>query len=107
MSTLDIAPTVLALGGAPAEGASGVSLLPAARFEAEPARRAPVFARGSKRAALIEWPLKLMVIELKRSNRLLLFDLAADPRETRDILADRADDAARLEKLFSEIDAGQ
>jgi arylsulfatase A-like enzyme len=105
VSTLDVAPTVLALGGAPAEGVSGVSLLPAARLEVEPVRRAPVFARGSKRATLIEWPLKLMVIERKRSNRLLLFDLAADPRETKDILADRADDAARLEKLFSEIDA--
>ncbi|UQA63777.1 sulfatase-like hydrolase/transferase [Polyangium aurulentum] len=105
VSTLDIAPTVLALGGAPAEGVLGASLLPAARLEAEAARRAPVFARAGKRAALIDWPLKLMVFERKRSNRVLLFDLAADPRETKDILADRADDAARLEKLLSEVDA--
>ncbi|MRG92026.1 sulfatase-like hydrolase/transferase [Polyangium spumosum] len=103
VSTLDVAPTVLALGDAPREGVSGVSLLPHARLEPDAPRRPPVLAYASKRLALIDWPLKLMVIERKKQNRNFLFDLGADPRETKDLSADRPDDVARLLKLASEI----
>ena len=103
VSTLDVAPTVLALGNAPMDGVSGVSLLPQARLEASASRRPPVLAFASKRVALIDWPLKLMVIERKKQDRNFLFDLGADPRETKDLSADRPDDVARLVKLASEI----
>jgi choline-sulfatase len=105
VSTIDIAPTVLALGNAPAEGVAGVSLLPFARQEPEAPRRTAVLARGPKRVALIDWPLKLMISERKRSDRYFLFDLAADPRETKDLSVDRSEDTTRLTKLASEIEA--
>ncbi|WP_272458580.1 sulfatase-like hydrolase/transferase [Polyangium jinanense] len=103
VSTLDVAPTVLALGNAPLDGVSGVSLLPYARLEPSAARRPPVLAYASKRVALIDWPLKLMVIERKKQNRNFLFDLGADPRETKDLSEGRPDDVARLVKLAAEI----
>ena len=70
--------TVLDLGGAPADGISGISLMPAVRGDAL-FQGGNVYIRAPRRAALVEWPLKLLVIERKRSDRVLLFDLAADP----------------------------
>ncbi len=103
VSTLDVAPTVLALANAPADGVSGVSLLPHARLDPSAPARPPVLAYASKRVSLIDWPLKLMVIERKKQNRNFLFDLGVDPRETKDLSADRPDDIARLVKLASEV----
>jgi arylsulfatase A-like enzyme len=98
VSAIDIGPTVLALGGAPAEGVEGESLLGIAKGSFD-AARGPVYARSARRAALIDWPLKLMILERKRRDRLLLFDLAADPGETNDLSTERPDDLARLTKL--------
>jgi arylsulfatase A-like enzyme len=98
VSAIDIGPTVLALGGAPLEEIEGESLLPIARGELEKPR-GPVYARSARRAALIDGSLKLMVIERKRRDRLLLFDLAADPGETKDLSAERPEDLARLTQL--------
>ncbi len=95
VSTADIAPTVLSLGGAQADGIEGESLAAIAGGELG-AAHGPVFARGARRAAVIEWPLKLLVVERKRRDRLLLFDLAADPGETRDLSDARPDDLARM-----------
>jgi choline-sulfatase len=103
VSTLDVAPTVLELAGAEAEGIAGMSLLPFVRGDLA-RRHGPVYARSQKRAALIDWPLKLMVIERKKSERLMLFDLSADPGEKTDIKESRAEDLARLVKARSEID---
>jgi arylsulfatase A-like enzyme len=105
VSTVDITPTVLALGGAPAEGVEGQSLLPIATG-AEDRRRGPVYARAARRAALIDWPLKIIVVERKRTDRVLLFDLSADPREQRDLSRERPDDTARLTKLLAQHEAG-
>jgi arylsulfatase A-like enzyme len=98
VSAIDIGPTVLALGGAPLEGVEGESLLPIARGELEKPK-GPVYARSARRAALIDGSLKLMVLERKRKDRLLLFDLAADPGETKDLSADRPEELVRLTKL--------
>lgn len=103
VSTLDIAPTIVDLAGITGEGIAGASLLPMVRGDLA-RRHGPVYARSQKRAALIAWPLKLMVMERKKSDRLMLFDLAADPGEKADIKEARAEDLARLEKQRSEIE---
>ena len=63
-----------------------------------------MFARSSRRAAVVDWPLKLLAIERKRAERFLLFDLAADPAETKDVSEDRRDDLARLVELRGKLD---
>lgn len=95
VSTLDIAPTVLALGNAPADGVDGESLGVIVKGDLGRAH-GPVYARAARRAAIIDWPLKLMIIQRKRSDRLLLFNLAADPGETKDLSGEHPDDLARL-----------
>lgn len=104
VSTLDLAPTLLALAGAPSEGVSGVSLLPYARLDPAAPRRPAVLSRGPKRVSLIDWPLKLIVIERKKQNRNFLFDLSADPHESKDLVEERPADVSRLEKRLSEIE---
>lgn len=96
--TLDVPATVADLGGASLEGFAGASLLPIVKGDLGH-KHGPVFARSAKRAAVVDWPLKLLAIERKRGERLLLFDLAADPGELRDLSEDRADDLARLMAL--------
>lgn len=103
VSTLDVAPTVLALAGASAEGVVGVSLLANARLDPAAPKHAPLFAYGPKRAAVIDWPLKLITQERKKQNRNFLFDLAIDPREEKDLSSERVDDVTRLEKLLSDL----
>lgn len=103
VTTLDVAPTVLAIAGAPADGVVGASLLAHARLDPAAPKRAPVAAYGPKRAALIDWPYKLIVQERKKQNRNFLFDLAADPREAKDVSAEHVDVVTRLEKLLSDI----
>jgi len=103
VTTLDVAPTVLAIAGAPADGVAGVSLLPHARLDPAVPKHVPVVAYGPKRAALIDWPLKLIVQERKKQNRNFLFDLATDPREAKDLSAERADVVTRLERLLSDV----
>ncbi len=105
VSTLDLGATIIDLAGAEAEGLSGVSLAPIARGElARP--HGPVYARSPRRAALIEWPLKLMVIEKKKAaDRVLLFDLAKDPAEKEDLASARPDDIERLQKERAKLDA--
>jgi hypothetical protein len=49
---------------------------------------------------LIDWPLKLMVIERKRSQRVFLFDLESDPGEARNLSESRPSDTTRLLDLL-------
>jgi hypothetical protein len=88
---------VLALSAATSDGVQGTSLLGLARGEAGP--RAPLVLSGQNRTAVIDYPLKLMVIERKKKERLLLFDLAADPKESKDLSESRPDDLTRLRAL--------
>lgn len=104
VSTVDVAPTVLAIGGATSEGVEGESLLPI--LEGDFSRsRGPVYARAPKRAAVIDGALKLLVIERKKADRVLLFDLAADRAEAKDLSKDRPEDVARLLQIRSAFEA--
>lgn len=105
VSTLDIAPTIVALGAAESAGLEGVSLLPSVMGEAV-ARHGVVSARGARRVALIDWPLKLMVLERKKRDRLLLFDLARDPGERQDVSEKHPEDLARLVKAREALEPG-
>ncbi len=94
VSTIDLAPTVLALAGAKSDDLPGFSLLPAVR--GEPFTREAVYAHAHRRTAVIDWPLKLIRFKRTKKDRLLLFDLSADPQEKADISAARGDDLTRL-----------
>jgi choline-sulfatase len=98
VSTLDLGATVVELAGAEATGLAGASLLPIVRGDSTH-RHGPVYARTQKRAALIDWPLKLMVMERRKADRLFLFDLSKDPDEKNDLSKERAEDTARLGAL--------
>ncbi len=98
VSTLDLGATVVDLAGAEATGISGASLLPIARGDFT-RKHGPVYARAQKKAALIAWPLKLMVVERRKADRLFLFDLSKDPEEKTDLSKERAEDVARLGAL--------
>ncbi|CAN91253.1 cell wall surface anchor family protein [Sorangium cellulosum So ce56] len=108
VSTVDIAPTVLDVGGAEATAVEGASLA-AIATGAERAPRGPVFARTARRAAVIDGQLKLLVIERKRKrqDRVLLFDLGSDPRETRDLSGERRFEAdlGRLREKLSAFES--
>ena len=95
VSNADVVPTLLALAGAATEGLEGVSLLPVARGESIDRRAVLSFA--NRRVAVVEWPLKLRVFRRgSGKDRLLLFDLAKDPGETKDLSSERNDDLRRL-----------
>jgi arylsulfatase A-like enzyme len=107
VSVVDVPATVVDLAGAPAEGLGGASLAPVARGDFSRAHGV-VYARGQRRVALIDWPLKLMVIEKKKprnkgSRSLLLFDLGADPGEKDDLAHARPGDVERLRATLAGI----
>ncbi|WP_437815865.1 sulfatase [Sorangium sp. So ce1078] len=104
VSTVDIAPTVLELGGAEATAVEGGSLASIAAG-ADRAPRGPVFARTARRAAVVDGHLKLLVLKRKKRDRMLLFDLESDPRETRDLSEERAADVARLREKLSAFES--
>ncbi len=99
VSMLDVAPTVLALAEGSTKGTQGVSLLPIVRGDMT-VDHPPVLAYATARTAVIDWPLKLVVKRRKgKSDRLLLFDLKADPAERHDISGDRKAELERLNAL--------
>ncbi|MGK3966186.1 sulfatase-like hydrolase/transferase [Sorangium sp. So ce118] len=104
VSTVDIAPTVLELGGAEATAVEGGSLA-AIATGADRAPRGPVFARAARRSALVDGQLKLLVAHRKKRDRLFLFDLERDPRETRDLSGERPDDVTRLREKLSALES--
>jgi choline-sulfatase len=104
VSSLDLAPSILELAGAESDGIEGTSLLPILRGDFT-RRPALVYARSHRRAALIDWPLKLMVFERKKNDRFLLFDLAADPGERQDLSSSRPEDLGRLLKARSTFES--
>ncbi len=104
VGTVDVAATVVELAGARAEGLSGKSLLPIARGDLA-AKREPAFARSNGKSAVIDWPMKLIEKRRKGKSRLLLFDLSADPGETKDLSESRAADLTRLEEQLRALEA--
>ncbi|HVY47704.1 MAG TPA: sulfatase [Minicystis sp.] len=93
VSTMDLAPTVCELARADRDGFEGVSLAPILRGDFS-AAHGPVYARTQKRAALVDWPMKLLVSE--RHKKTALYDLAQDPAERHDVADERDADVARL-----------
>ena len=96
VSTIDIVPTVLALGGADSAGTSGASLL--SLVAGAERRHGPVYARGRKRSATIDWPLELMTSD-EPDARPELFDLAADPGQRADVARERPGEVLRIDEL--------
>src|SRR5690606_29517786 len=98
VSVLDVAPTILDYAGASRDDVEGVSLRPA--LEKQTLERPPVLSFADRRTAVIDWPLKLRVVRRNGGkDRLILFDLREDPKETKDIAADHGDDLRRLDDL--------
>lgn len=104
-STMDIMPTIVDIAGLPADSMlgviDGVSLAPL--FEREIGLRKkpiPFFYHGN--GALVDNDLKIVLAKGGR-GRYELFDLRADPREAKDISAERPEDAARLRRALDEF----
>jgi hypothetical protein len=105
VSVIDVPATIVDLAGAAADGLAGTSLASIARGELS-AARAPVYSRSQKKAALIDWPFKLIVFEKRKNDRLFLFDLSGDPGEKEDLSHSRPADVARLDKIRAGIENG-
>ncbi|MCZ7644904.1 MAG: sulfatase [Planctomycetota bacterium] len=105
---LDLAPTLCELAGAEVFAKwDGVSFAPALRGEAWAGRPSLVLTQGAhvrQRGVRFENWLMLRTYDpgLKQLPELLLFDVAADPRETRDLSAARPDVVARGDRILAE-----
>ncbi len=107
-TTVDLYPTLLALCGQKARGQGtidGIDLSPSLRGQEQ--RRPPIFfhfpayiGQGEPSSAVRDGAFKLM--RLYESGRDELYDLAADPGERRDLLAQRPDVASRLSALLDD-----
>lgn len=102
----DLAPTLLELLGLrPLPAASGRSLVPCLRGEDLPPR--PLYVESEYCAVNFGWaPIHGLIVgheKLLRSTRRRLFDLAADPRELRDLAAKLPDRAADLEGALDRL----
>jgi arylsulfatase A-like enzyme len=104
VSVADVAPTVLdAVGVQPPGTMYGVSLWPALRERREIAHRTLVAEStlyGPEQKTLILWPHKLVVVADEGARA--LFDLAADPGETQDLLQARPELAASLGRMLEQ-----
>ncbi len=95
---LDLYPTFCELAGAPVPaGLDGKSLMPIITGRSEKLRDTAFFAYRHLQRAVRDDRWKL--IRYPRINRTQLFDLAADPHETRDLSADPAG-ARRIESMM-------
>jgi arylsulfatase A-like enzyme len=109
VSLVDVLPTLLdALSLPVPEGLDGVSLWPTLARGADPPAREIVAhntLRGHDRQALLAWPWKLVVDAEGGASE--LYDLAADPGETRDLRAAEPERAAQLlARLRERLPAG-
>lgn len=107
VSTLDLAPTFLAAAGAPPmKGADGVDLLPYLRpfVSATGPDRAlywRYFTQWGREKAVRRGPWK-WVSAAHQAGGTALFNIAEDPSEKKNLLAEHSDIAASLEKEFIE-----
>ena len=111
VSGVDLLPTIVDLaGGAPPAGLDGTSFAATLRADAEAADSASA-AGGTDRPILSETVRlnayrravrvgALKLIDSMDESRTELFDLTADPKETRDVSASRRDDRLRLTRLL-------
>lgn len=100
---LDVAATAVALAGRPHDGKlDGVNLMPFLTGENKAAPHERLFWRWRSQAAVLEFPWKL--VRLGESKR-YLFNITAPEGETKNLLTQRADIAARLEVKLTEWSA--
>lgn len=120
VSTEDVMPTLAALGGLelPAYPLDGISLLPLLDGERQVVRQQVVSAEGSRQASLAwrteEWKLIMPIVEDAHGEPLpdfygrprcpepLLFDLRADPGETRNVAGEYPERCADLGRALEE-----
>jgi len=104
-STMDIFPTIVDLLDLPKASmldvVDGMSLKPLLAGEIGPRTKLIPFRYGNK-AALIDNDLKI-VTENVGGGKYLLFDLNADKTESKDLFADRPDDAKRMQTALDAI----
>lgn len=109
VGSVDFLPTVSALAGLPAEvypapldGADVSGLLTGGTFD----RGAPLYFRYRNGLVALDGDTKLMIPDLSRPDDMALYDLGADPAETRDIAAERPETAQRLQARAMAWSAG-
>lgn len=99
VSTAALPATVLDLAGL----AAPEKLPPALPASAVPGGEPKaVIVETSKRAAAVLWPFKIVRQDRKGKERWLLFDLAADPKETKDRSGEQRDDFLRMKALLDQ-----
>ena len=104
VTALDFAATALAAaGGDVPEGWDGVDLRPALSGAASDRPREPFYWRMGGKAALLAGDLKL--VRPSADAAWELYDLAADPAESRDLAADRPEELHRLVAAWETRDA--
>jgi arylsulfatase A-like enzyme len=104
VSTLDLFPTLLAAAGAPADEGlrlDGVDLAPYLAGEKTGAPHSTLYWRSGPNGAARSGHWKLLVA----GDLVRLYDLASDPRETRDLATEKTDVTARLRRAWSEWNA--
>lgn len=105
---MDLAPTIAELVGLPADAllapCDGTSLVPLFTREIV-ARGRPIGFRHGTARALVDDRFKLFTPAVGR-GMFELYDLHADPRESRDVTAEHPAEAARLKDLLAAWDAG-
>jgi hypothetical protein len=105
---MDLFPTIADIAGLPAgsliQPIDGQSLRPLFARETG-ARNRPIGFRFEKKRAFIDDRFKLSTENLE-SGKFELFDLIADPRETRDVTAENPAVAQRLREQFLAWNAG-
>ena len=106
--SLDVGATALALAGAeqnPARPLDGVDLTPYVRGELEGSPREALFWRQwSRDASVITYAVRSGDMKLVKGDPggdAALYDLASDPGETRDLIAERPEEARRLALLWN------
>jgi arylsulfatase A-like enzyme/Tfp pilus assembly protein PilF len=105
---IDLAPTILdLLGLPPLPSVDGVSLRPLTEGRAQ--EIPPAYVETMQPWISYGWsPLKALrtsALKLVEAPRAELFDLAADPRETRNVLAGRAEAAFSLRRGIAKVEA--
>lgn len=102
----DILPTLAALAGVkPPEGVDGISLLPILEGRETSIPRAPLYwelvQRGGKQAVRDgRWKAVRLDVNRNADSPIELYDLATDPRETRDVAKQHPDIVRRMDALM-------